>query len=240
MQLPVIVGLLDRRILLNYHFDPEYLSKLLPRPFRPRLHKSYAVGGVCMIRFRQLRPRHIPAALGITSENAAHRIAVEWVQDGTKREGVFIPRRDTASAFNYWAGGRIFPGVFQRTRFQVNEDAGHYHVEIAGPGAEPHVIFDGEECDDFPTSSIFGSLDEASEFFAKGAVGYSLAKDNTHHQGMELRLLEWHIRPLKINHAQVRCFEDAGNFPKGSVEIDSAMVMKKLKHEWHNIPTIKA
>jgi hypothetical protein len=240
MQLPVIVGLLDRRILLNYRFDPELLSKFLPSPFRPRLHKGYGVGGICMIRFRRLRPRHVPEMLGINSENAAHRIAVEWMQEGTNGEGVFIPRRDTASAFNSWAGGRIFPGIFQRTLFQVNENAGHYHVEITHAGAKPHVIFDGLECDDFSASSIFGSLDEASEFFAKGAVGYSAAKDNSHYQGMELRLLEWQIRPLKITRAYVRLYEDANDFPKGSVQIDSAMVMKKLRHEWHKIPMIKA
>lgn len=193
-----------------------------------------------MIRFRHLRPRHIPEALGIDSENAAHRIAVEWMHDGANREGVFIPRRDTASTFNHWAGGRIFPGLFQKTVFQVNEDAGHYHIEIARAGEEPHVVFDGEECNDFSTSSIFGSLDEASEFFAKGTVGYSLAKDNSHLQGMELRLLEWHISPLKINRAHVQLYEDLSNFPKGSVQIDSAMIMRNLKHEWHNIPTMKA
>jgi hypothetical protein len=240
MQLPVIVGLLDRRILLNYRFDPVYLSGFLPGPFRPRLHKGYGVGGICMIRFRHLRPRYIPEMLGITSENAAHRIAVEWMQDGTNREGVFIPRRDTTSAFNSWAGGRIFPGIFQRTLFQVDESAGRYHVEIAHAGAKPHVIFDGLECDDFSVSSVFGSLDEASEFFAKGAIGYSVAKDNSHYQGMELRLLEWQIRPLKITHAYVQLYEDANHFPKGSVQIDSAMVMKRLRHEWHKIPTITA
>ena len=240
MQLPVIVGLLDRRILLNYRFDPEYLSKFVPQPFRPRLHKGYGVGGICMIRFHHLRPRHIPQMLGINSENAAHRIAVEWMQNGTNHEGVFIPRRDTASGFNYWAGGRIFPGIFQQSIFQVNENAGHYHVEIAQAGVSPHVIFDGEECDDFSESSIFQSVDEASEFFAKGAVGYSLANDKSHYQGMELRLLEWHIQPLKINQAYARLYEEAHDFPNGSVEIDSAMVMKKLRHEWHNIPTIEA
>ena len=193
-----------------------------------------------MIRFHHLRPRHIPEILGINSENAAHRIAVEWMQGGTTHEGVFIPKRDTASVFNYWAGGRIFPGIFQQSVFRVNEGAGHYRVEISRAGVNPHVIFDGEECDDFSESSIFQSVDEASEFFAKGAVGYSLANDKSHYQGMELRLLEWHIQPLKINQAYVRLYEEAHDFPKGSVEIDSALVMKKLRHEWHNIPTIEA
>jgi hypothetical protein len=72
----------------------------------------------------------MPAWLGIDSENAAHRIAVEWDSDGKKHEGVFIPKRNTASAFNYWSGGRVFPGVFQKSQFQVHESAGRYQVQI--------------------------------------------------------------------------------------------------------------
>lgn len=239
-QLPVIEGLLDRRILLNYHFDLEFLGKFLPPPFEARAHKGRGVGGICMIRFRALRPRGLPSIFGINSENAAHRIAVQWNDKGVRRDGVFIPRRDTASPFNYWAGGSIFPGIFDRASFKVEENGTRYKVEIAGNGKQPHVIFDGEETSSFASTSIFSSLDEASEFFSKGAVGYSASKDRSHFQGMELRLLEWQITPLAVNRAFVQLFEDSTSFPKGAVSFDSAMVMKGLKHEWHNIPTIPA
>lgn len=92
----------------------------------------------------------------------------------------------------------------------------------------------------FSPSSIFSSLDEASTFFAAGAVGYSPARDKSHFQGMELRLLEWQISPLRINKAFVRLYEDGKTFPKGGVQLDSAMVMRRLKHEWHRIPTISS
>ncbi|MBA4293227.1 hypothetical protein C0431_09675 [bacterium] len=238
MHLPVIVGQLDRRILLNYHFSPDLMSGFLPAPFEPRLHNGRGVGGICMIRFKQLRPRRFPGTLGINSENAAHRIAVQWRERGEHREGVFIPRRDTASAFNRWAGGRIFPGVFQIAQFAIDESQDHYHIEIADVGQPAHVIFDGNDTNDFSPHSIFTSLDEASDFFAKGAVGYSASRDGSHFQGMELRLLDWHISPLKINKAYVRLFEDGVTFPQGSVILDSAMVMRRLRHEWHNIRTI--
>jgi hypothetical protein len=240
IQLPVIQGELDRRILLNYRFDPASLAALVPAPFAPRIHKGFGIGGVCMIRFRDLRPRWLPRVTGVDSENAAHRIAVEWTQGGERAEGVFIPQRDTASAFNHWAGGKVFPGVFQRSEFDVRESNGRYHVEISRPGEDPHVVFDGEDAAQFGDGSVFETLDEASEFFAKGAVGYSASGDRTHFQGMELRLLEWHIRPLRIHHAFVRLYEDGRSVRKGAAELDSAMVMLRLKHEWHRIPTIPA
>ena len=99
MRVPILRGVIDRRMLLNFRVRPEAIARLLPVPFQPRLVQGYAMAGVCLIRLKQIRPRFLPAPLGISSENAAHRIAVEWEQDGKLHQGVYIPRRDTSSRF---------------------------------------------------------------------------------------------------------------------------------------------
>jgi hypothetical protein len=110
MKLPRIQGIIERRILANYRVDPACLRRLLPAPLRPQLIRGYGVAGICLIRLAAIRPRGLPAALGVSSENAAHRIAVEWDEAGQTRRGVYIPRRDTSSRFNVLAGGRLLPG----------------------------------------------------------------------------------------------------------------------------------
>src|SRR5437762_8710085 len=100
MRIPVIRGLIERRILINYRVDPEVLKKLLPQPFRPNIIKDVGIAGICLIRLKDIRPSGFPGAVGILSENAAHRIAVEWDEQGKLREGVYIPRRDTSSRLN--------------------------------------------------------------------------------------------------------------------------------------------
>src|ERR1700688_2904901 len=84
----------------------------------------------CLIRLKHIRPRFQPAFLGISSENAAHRIAVEWEQNGQHREGVFIPRRDTSSRLNTLMGGRLFPGEHHRANFRVEEKADCYRIAL--------------------------------------------------------------------------------------------------------------
>lgn len=240
-QLPVIRGILDRRILLNYSLDPDYLKKFLPKPFRPRLYNGVGIGGVCMIRFSGLRPNLVPSFMGLDSENAAHRIAVEWESNGKKFEGVFIPKRNTASRFNYLTGGKIFPGIFQMSEFVVNEQNDRYQLEILSKHvSESMVKFDGETSAQLSEKSIFSNLESVSDFFAKGAIGYSLSADKSYFQGMELRLLEWDIKPMKINHASVKLFENCPTFPVGTAKLDSAMLMRNLQHEWHRIPEIPA
>src|SRR4051812_13069240 len=101
MRLPTIRGIIDRRILANYRVDPDQLRALLPSRFRPKLVAGHGIAGICLIHLRQIRPAGLPAALGVSSENVAHRIAVEWDDPatGAVREGVYIPRRDTSSRF---------------------------------------------------------------------------------------------------------------------------------------------
>lgn len=92
MLVPTVRGLIDRRILVNYRVDPAVMARRLPEPFRPKLFRRHAIGGICLIRLKRIRPAGWPAAIGIGSENAAHRIAVEWDEGGAVREGVYIPR----------------------------------------------------------------------------------------------------------------------------------------------------
>ena len=70
MSLPVIRGVIDRRILVNFHVDPGVLAGLLPAPFRPKVVHGVGMVGICLIRFRRVRPAFLPAWLGISSENA--------------------------------------------------------------------------------------------------------------------------------------------------------------------------
>src|SRR5260370_14055076 len=91
MYLPTIQGIIDRRILINYRVAPALLEGILPGPFRPKLVRGMAIAGICLIRLRSLRPRALPASLGLSSENAAHRIAVQWEENEQHREVFCIP-----------------------------------------------------------------------------------------------------------------------------------------------------
>ena len=92
MKPPVMSGLIERRLLVNYRVDPEVAARLLPEPLRPQLVAGSAVAGICLIRLGQMRPGGLPAWMGLRSENAAHRVAVEWDTRSGVESGVYIPR----------------------------------------------------------------------------------------------------------------------------------------------------
>lgn len=238
MKLPVIQGTIDRRILVNFRVESVVLAKVLPPPFRPKLVNGAGMAGVCLIRLQHMRPRFFPKAFGIGSENAAHRIAVEWEQNGELREGVFVPRRDTSSRLNTLAGGRLFPGFHHHARFQVSEHDDYYSVVLDSNDGLTHLAVAGHAVADLPTNSVFGSVQAASEFFQQGSLGYSSTKTDGEFDGLELRSFNWSVQPLAVEKQESSFFEDKSVFPLGSVEFDCALVMKGIEHEWHARQTI--
>ena len=233
MKIPTIRGVIDRRILVNYHVDPGVLASLLPAPFRPKVVHGVGMVGICLIRLKKVRPTWWPSWLGISSENAAHRSAVQRDDNGSVRDGVYVRRRDTNSRLNALAGGRLFPGIHHHAVFTVRETNDHYEVALRSDDGVTSMSVRGHPADKLPASSVFRSLEEASAFFEAGALGYSATPNPTRFQGLELRCLQWRATPLEVEEVRSSFFEDQSLFPKGSIEYDCALLMRGIKHEWH-------
>jgi hypothetical protein len=238
IHIPVVQGIVRRRILVNFRVDPAVIERQLPSPFRPQLVAGSALAGICLIRLEQLRPGHLPAALGVSSENAAHRVAVTWTDAaGTLRRGVYIPRRDTDSGLNRLLGGRLFPGEHQRARFRAREAGATIELTLeTADGCADVWLRARTDADTLPASSGFASLAAASAFFAAGSVGYSPSRDAASLDGLELVTPVWTVRALDVQSVVSTYFADASRFPPGSVAFDSALIMRDLPHEWRPVP----
>ena len=232
MRIPVLRGLIERRLLVNYRVDPVVLSRQLPEPFRPKLVDGHGVAGICLIRLSAIRPRWVPAWCGISSENAAHRIAVVWTVDRVEHEGVYILRRDSGSRLNTWLGGRLFPGVHGHASFAVDERDDHIAVNVTAASGTRLVMVRGKVAGALPTTSVFRSLDEASRYFAGGSAGYSPAHGPHRLDGMRLANETWRVEPLAVEEVASAWLEDANIFPAGSATYDCTLLMRNIRHEW--------
>ncbi|WP_199235129.1 DUF2071 domain-containing protein [Kribbella sp. VKM Ac-2568] len=158
-------GEIERRLLVNYRVDPDVLALAVPAPFRPQLVEGSAVAGICLIRLGAMRVAGAPRWAGLRSENAAHRIAVEWDDpSGAIRTGVYIPRRDSDSWTNIALGGRFYPGEHRRARFQVSETDESIRVAFTAVDGSTDVDVAVRLTQQLAGSALFASLDEASAF----------------------------------------------------------------------------
>ena len=76
MRLPIIQGVIRRRILANFRVDPEIMQREIPARFRPKLQNGFAVAGICLIRLEQSNTNGT-AAMTSTFKLGFNRLSME-------------------------------------------------------------------------------------------------------------------------------------------------------------------
>jgi hypothetical protein len=231
---------MERRILVNYRVDPEVLAAVVPAPFRPALIDGHGVAGICLIRLGGIRPARVPAALGLTSENAAHRVAVEWDAADGPVTGVYIPRRDTSSRLAAVAGGRLFPGWQHLARFAVDEEDGHYRVGVRSRDGSVRILVAVHRAARVMHGSVFTDLGAASRFFRCAPLGYAATPNPGVFDGVQLGTDAWGLEPLQVDEVVSTFFDDPARFPPGTTKLDRAFLMGGLDTTWHAQPKMVA
>jgi hypothetical protein len=229
---PAISSIVERRLLVNYRVDPDVAASLLPAPLRPQQMAGWAVAGICLIRLGRLRPSWVPARFGLRSENAAHRIAVEWDGPGGRHTGVYIPRRDSESVLSVIAGGRLFPGQHHRARFDVRESAHDLHVAFTSMDGTAQVSVDVRVVPRLHGSVLFADVQQASDFFRQGSAGFSAARDRHTLDGVHLTAHRWRVEPVDAQAVRSSFFDDPRRFPPGSAILDCALLMRDIPATW--------
>ena len=156
-------------------------------------------------------------------------------ENGETKEGVFIPRRDTSLKLNAIVGGKIFPGKHYLAKFNVIEENNHFHLDFTSSD-ETKIEIDAHLTDTLNESSIFKTIENISQFFEKGSVGYS--PNGKDFDGLKLETYKWEVKPLNVEKVSSSFFEDKNIFPEGTIKFDSAILMENIEHEWKSLKTI--
>lgn len=226
-------GTIRHRLLVSYAADPDVVRPLVPAPLRVQEVAGRAVVGICCIGLDDLRPAGLPAWLGLRSDNAAHRIAVEWDAPDGPVEGVYVLRRDTAERVPRLLGGRVFPGVHGRARVDVRQRGDRLSIALrTRDGVE--VAVEAAPATGW-TSRLFETAEVASRFYARCGAGFSPGRHGEL-EGVHMASSRWATEPVDVQVAS-SFYDDRTRFPEGSIELDSALLMRDLPVLWTRIPT---
>lgn len=232
MELPVLNGIIDRRILINYRVKPEVIRALLPSHLEPLIVNGYGSAGICLLRLKNIGIKYSPSFLRITSENAAHRFLVKFREGDKEVHGVYIPRRDTDSIVNVEIAGRLFSWPHYSALFEVQEENGNYSVKMRSKDDCTTLEVEAKLTEEFPADSMFESLNHASSYFKSCQVGVSPSTNPRRFKQIELKTKTWDVKPLQVRSLKSSYFEDQALFPKGTIEFDNALLMEGIEHEW--------
>ena len=236
--LPMIQGVIARRMLLNFRADADVVQRLLPAPLQVDRQNGHAIVGVCLIRMENLRPHGLPGPLGLSSENMAHRVAIQYPTGDGLRPGVFIWRRETDQRLVELLGGRLFPGVHHHARFHVSESENNLAMDVTTEEGKADVHFSARISGEWRHTPSFRSFDEVSEFFRKGDCGFSCSLRGAELEGLQLKMLSWEMVPMEVESQHCAFYSDSQRFPAGSLTFDCGLLMRGLPHEWHQLSDI--
>ena len=236
--LPLIQGTIARRMLLNYRADADVVQRLLPAPLQVEKQNGHAIVGVCLVRLENLRPQGVPAPLGLSSENMAHRVAILYPTPDGPRPGVYVWRRETDRKWVELLGGRLFPGVHHHAEFQASQTPDSLAMDVTTEDGKTDVHFSARVAEQWQPTSAFDTFDEVSEFFRKGDCGFSCSLSGDELEGLQLKILNWEMAPMAVDSQHSAFYSDPQHFPPGSIEFDSGFLMRGLPHEWHQISDI--
>jgi hypothetical protein len=232
-----IDAFLERRLLVNYRVDPEVVSGLLPRPFAPRLVNGYAIAGVCLIHMSEVRPKNLPAALGVDIQGSAHRVAVTWTdRDGVEHPGVYILRRDSGSRIVGLIGRRAL--AEHPARFLTSETENAIDIDVRSRDGRGSVCVRSRLSNELK-SSVLGTLPDARAFFEHGGPGYTLVRPGRF-TGVALTAASWDMAPVEMSEVQSAWLGNPDLFPAGTAAPDSALVMRRTDSSWRSVPMLFA
>jgi hypothetical protein len=213
-----IRGTFERSLQINYRVDPRLLAKQLAPGMRPLLVRGQGIAGIALVRISELRPSFLPGWLGVRSEHAVHWVAIESEVNGESVPGAWIARHDTDLRLSAVRGG-MFGAGGHHARFELSEAPTHVRASVHGDDGAMRIELEAGVCDQLRRDSVFATANDAADVFLQDPRIATLR--SARHRG--------DAEPLRIVHVGSSYLDDPSRFPRGSVALDSAVILRRLR-----------
>jgi hypothetical protein len=192
-----------------------------------------AIFGLCWIRLESVRLSGWPRWSGLSMDNLAHRIAVEWTEAGQVRTGVYIFRRETSLGLAAWSSGRVVPGAMRLAMFNSEESPDTWNLELRTPRSEADVDLAARISDGVSSDSVFGSMEGLQSFLEAGAIGWSENRRGDRIEAVHMAMDRFRVRPLEVGRLHCRWFDR--QLANRRWHVDSAVLMEPTGVRWSEV-----
>ena len=122
----------------------------------------------------------------------------------------------------------------------MEEGGGSYRVDVSSEDGEVEITVAAHRAAMVMADSVFGSVEQASEFFRCAPLGYAAAPKVGAFDGVALAAEGWAIEPLHLDEVRSSFFERRDRFAAGTAVADSAFLMAGLETCWRPQPVLVA
>ena len=184
-------------LVLAYAFPREQLAPLLLPGLVLDAHGDHALAAVAIVDTAALRPRGLPASLGLDFVLCGYRVFVR-VEGRESLRGLYVVRSATDSRAMAAAGNLLTHYRWRHTRLAVHADGDR--LEVDGDGVRVVARLGAHE---LPTGSPFASLEEARRY--AGPLPYTFDREPETGRILAVRGVRsgWEPEPVAIESAHI-------------------------------------
>lgn len=170
-----MVGTIERCWLFTYQTPAEEARALVPRELELVTRDGCAFWNIVVCQLRAMRPKGLPAFLGVSYWHVAYRFYVRFhPESGPPFEGLYFIRSDCDSRLMAWMGNLLTDYHFHPAVIAVSEQAPLLHITIQSPDCPALATLDRLRPPQLPAHSLFSSLEEAAAYLKYKPIGISL------------------------------------------------------------------
>ena len=209
-------GRIERCWLFTFRTPEDHARALLPKPLDPVTREGWGFWNVVVCRVEAMRPRGLPAFLGMGYWHVAYRLYARFGGE----EGLHFLRSDCDSGFMAAMGNVMTDFNFHKATVEVREEGDGVGIAVDVPGgtAEAALRRRGARR---PEGSLFASLDEAAAFLKYQPRGFSVANDG---RVNVVRIVRdesaWRARPVEVVSQRWEFFRGKEVVPEICTEVD--------------------
>jgi hypothetical protein len=230
-----MVGAIDRCWLFTYQTPEEEARSLLPGQLEPVTRAGCAFWSVVVCHLRCMRPKGLPAAVGMSYWHAAYRFYVRFhPASGPPVEGLYFLRSDCDRPLMTLMGNLLTDYNFHTAGIEVAEEPSRVQFSIRSPDAPAAAMIDRAQPPRLPAHSAFATLEEAAAFLKYQPRGISPAPGGwASIVDIERDEAAWRSRIVTVAEARWTFFEGKTVRPEICYEVEP------IAYQWNRARRIK-
>ncbi len=174
--IPPVRASLAERYLFNFRLPLQVCASYLPTSWLiPEEIRGFGVVSFCILDLRGITVAPLPTAVGLTSISCASRFAV-WDTSGEQaNHAVFVPERQTNSAFGSWFTRQGFSAPHPHVEAAMEHEEDQVSVRVSS--REKGLLFSAVVRPSAASrSELFSSSREFAGFIAQGISSYGTSR----------------------------------------------------------------
>ena len=217
-----MLGTIDRCWLFTYSTPIEEARAALPPELEPVTHAGSAFWNVVVCHISRMRPRPLPAAVGMSYWHAAYRLYVRFRPvGGSPVEGIYFARSDCDSPLMTGLGNLLTDYRFHTSPIHADREGSRTILEVGAPDLPGRAVVDEQQPPVLPPHSRFSSLEEAAQFLKYKPFGLSVPR-NGRVSVVSITREEsaWKSRLVRVESADWGFFRDRTVLPEVCFQVE--------------------